>query len=187
MFQSMLVDTQAFCALGNRISRLLSSQLRLHASGDTQWLKQLDEQLAAGAALPSEFQLPQLAKPGGPAAVPLLLLYRRDWWRRLAELGTAEDLGVGSALPSTWSQLLPLLRALLNRDLDGDGAPDHVLCADLHTGCKGWAVLSAVFASLAQTQGTEQGLWFNTSHLTFTTGDCGWARMDLAAISRMCL
>ncbi|PNW81448.1 hypothetical protein CHLRE_07g356550v5 [Chlamydomonas reinhardtii] len=63
-----------------------------------------------------------------------------------------------------------LLSALRNSDLDGDGQADHVLCADLQPGCKGWALLAAVYASLAQTHGTQQGIWFNATDLSPAVG-----------------
>ncbi|EFJ51852.1 hypothetical protein VOLCADRAFT_87447 [Volvox carteri f. nagariensis] len=66
-----------------------------------------------------------------------------------------------SSVPPTWTLFVLLLSDLLNRDFDGDGVPDHALCVDLMPGCKGGAVLAAIYASLAQTHGTAQGLWFN--------------------------
>ncbi|GLI67004.1 hypothetical protein VaNZ11_011072 [Volvox africanus] len=145
--------------------------LRAHSSGNTSWLEQLEAAAAAGEhPLSNEMLVPRPGKPGGPAAVPLLLLYRRDWWRALlakagggsSDPSAEEEVAV---LPPTWPLLVQLVSELLNRDLDGDGRQDHVLCVDLMPGCKGWALLSAIFASLVQTNGTEQGVWFNLTDL----------------------
>ncbi|KAG2423038.1 hypothetical protein HXX76_015554 [Chlamydomonas incerta] len=160
----------------------LLSLLRAHASGNTSWLAQLNASAAAGAELPAELLTPRLGSADGPAAAPLLLLYRRDWWQRLAAAGglgsdsssSTSGGGNGTAaeqlLPPTWDLLVQLLAALRNSDLDGDGQADHVLCADLQPGCKGWALLAAVYASVAQTHGTQQGVWFNATDLRPAVG-----------------
>ncbi|KAG2423040.1 hypothetical protein HXX76_015556 [Chlamydomonas incerta] len=152
--------------------------LRAHASGNTSWLAQLNASAAAGAELPAELLTPRLGSADGPAAAPLLLLYRRDWWQRLAAAGGRADNSSGGGngtaaeqlLPPTWDLLVQLLAALRNSDLDGDGQADHVLCADLQPGCKGWALLAAVYASVAQTHGTQQGVWFNATDLRPAVG-----------------
>ncbi|GLC64161.1 hypothetical protein PLESTF_000131300, partial [Pleodorina starrii] len=115
--------------------------LRQHASGNTSWLRQLEVSAAAGESLPPQLMVPPPGKPGGPAATPLLLLYRRDWWRALVAAGgtgrsgssgsvgaTAEEqyADAAAALPPTWPMLAQLASELINRDLDGDGTPDHV-------------------------------------------------------------
>ncbi|KAG2494400.1 hypothetical protein HYH03_007452 [Edaphochlamys debaryana] len=138
------------------------SQLQAHAAGNHTWLEQLNTSATAGAPLPTSLTVPPPGAEGGPPAAPLLLLYRRDWWERLA----AEAGAASAPLPPTWPLLAGLLSSLLNKDLDGDGRADHVLCADLMPGCKGGAVLAAIWASLAQTQGTSQGLWFNATDLS---------------------
>ncbi|KAG2434337.1 hypothetical protein HYH02_012357 [Chlamydomonas schloesseri] len=159
--------------------------LRAHAAGNTSWLRQLNASAAAGAELPAEVLTPRLGSADGPAAAPLLLLYRRDWWQRLVEIwglggNSGDDSGSGGGsgnttfaeqlLPPTWDLLVRLLGVLRNSDLDGNGSADHVLCADLQPGCKGWAVLAAVYASVAQTQGTQQGMWFNATDLRPAVG-----------------
>ncbi|KAG2434341.1 hypothetical protein HYH02_012359 [Chlamydomonas schloesseri] len=163
----------------------LLPMLRAHAAGNTSWLRQLNASAAAGAELPAELLTPPLGGTDGPAAAPLLLLYRRDWWQRLVEMwglggnsgdGSGSGGGSGNAtfaeqlLPPTWDLLVRLLGVLRNSDLDGNGSADHVLCADLQPGCKGWAVLAAVYASVAQTQGTQQGMWFNATDLRPAVG-----------------
>ncbi|GLI60236.1 hypothetical protein VaNZ11_002325 [Volvox africanus] len=69
-------------------------------------------------------------------------------------------------LPPTWNLFSLLVADLVNRDLDGDGLPDHVLCIDMMPGCKGGALLAAIYAALAQANGTSQGLWFNPLDLS---------------------
>ncbi|GLC34199.1 hypothetical protein PLESTM_000168700 [Pleodorina starrii] len=159
--------------------------LRQHASGNTSWLRQLEVSAAAGESLPPQLMVPPPGKPGGPAAAPLLLLYRRDWWRALLAAGstgrngssgsagaTAEEqyADAAAALPPTWPMLAQLASELINRDLDGDGKPDHVLCLDLMPGCKGWALLSAIYASMVQTNGTQQGVWYAQTNFSSTLG-----------------
>ncbi|KAG2428782.1 hypothetical protein HXX76_011482 [Chlamydomonas incerta] len=69
------------------------------------------------------------------------------------------------AEPRTWDELLALAAAVEGRDMDGDGHPDHGLCLDLARGCKLWSVLSAVYASMAQTEGRAQGVWFDVGSM----------------------
>jgi hypothetical protein len=125
-------------------------QLRAHAGGNASWLRQLESNATAGQPLPPQLLVPRPGRAGGPAATPLLLYYRRDWWRALLAAGRASS-GDGAsggggglseadeeqeALPPTWLLLADLVSELLNKDLDGDGRPDHVLCVDLTPG--GW-------------------------------------------------
>lgn len=82
---------------------------------------------------------------GLPISSPglLLLHYRAD------VLAHAEV-----PVPSTWEQLLQVVQGLNGTvDMDGDGQVDHALCLDLWSSCSTGSLLSAVFASMAQSQG----------------------------------
>ncbi|KAG2485178.1 hypothetical protein HYH03_016067 [Edaphochlamys debaryana] len=149
--------------------------LRAHASSpNSSWLRQLESDAAAGSGLPPQLLAPRPGQAGGAAPAPLLLLYRRDWLERLAagdgvsgrRRSTAETRGASDLLPPTWDMLAQLLGSLVNRDLDGDGRPDHALCVNLLPDCKGGALLTAIWASLAQSGGTAQGLWFNSADMS---------------------
>ncbi len=108
--------------------------------------------MAAGQPLPTQLLVQRPGQSGGPAAAPLLLYYRRDWWRALiagsragsggsvgGSGGELSDADAAAALPPTWLLLADLVSELLNKDLDGDGQPDHVLCVDLMPGgCQMW-------------------------------------------------
>ncbi|KAG2491446.1 hypothetical protein HYH03_010232 [Edaphochlamys debaryana] len=138
--------------------------LRLKADNNTRELEELERQTAAGQPLPSAYLSVPPSRAGGPTVVPLVLLYRRDWWETLVAQQPSflarSALGSGPrSLPSTWNDMAQLFQSLVNRDFDNDGREDHVLCADLMPGCKGWGLLSAIFSSLVQTQGSRQGVW----------------------------
>ncbi|KAG2490770.1 hypothetical protein HYH03_010920 [Edaphochlamys debaryana] len=99
--------------------------------------------------------------------------YLRDWLpaaveaaRAAAGLPASSGGGGGgeaaaAQAPATWEELLALAAAVEGRDLDGDGQADHGLCLDTHRACKVWGLLSAVYASMAQTAGQQQGVWFD--------------------------
>ncbi|KAG2490769.1 hypothetical protein HYH03_010919 [Edaphochlamys debaryana] len=100
----------------------------------------------------------------------LALFFRRDWLPAAvkaarAAAGLPASSGGGGAAasqaPDTWEELLALAAAVEGRDLDGDGQPDHGLCLDTTRACKVWGLLSAVYASMAQTAGQQQGVWFD--------------------------
>ncbi|KAG2494430.1 hypothetical protein HYH03_007482 [Edaphochlamys debaryana] len=129
------------------------------AAGNSSWLQQLELATAKGARLPPFLLSNRPDRPGGPAVTPLVLLYRRDWWDRWVASGAVGGPSVLNSVPATWDGFARLLSSLLNKDLDGDGRADHVLCADLMPGCKGWAVLSAILASMVQSKGNNQGIW----------------------------
>ncbi|KAG2482347.1 hypothetical protein HYH03_018717 [Edaphochlamys debaryana] len=100
----------------------------------------------------------------------IALFYRRDWLPAAVEAaraaaGLPASSGGGGAAaaqaPATWEELLALAAAVEGRDLDGDGQPEHGLCLDTMRACKVWGLLSAVYASMAQTEGQQQGVWFD--------------------------
>ncbi|KAG2494440.1 hypothetical protein HYH03_007492 [Edaphochlamys debaryana] len=142
--------------------------VRAHDAGNTSWLRALDAAIAAGGSVPAELKSPPPDQPGGTTITGLLLLYRRDWWRKLPASGPS-----GTAPPPpTWPQFVSLLASLLNEDLDGNGdTADHVLCIDIMPSCKGWAVLSAIFSSIMQTQGLRAGQWFDKSTMIPNIGN----------------
>ncbi|KAG2492922.1 hypothetical protein HYH03_008835 [Edaphochlamys debaryana] len=73
-------------------------------------------------------------------------------------------------LPATWEALAAMAAAAEGRDLDGDGTPDHGLCLDVRPGCKAWSVLSAVYVSIAQRYGKQQGAWFDRDSMAPLVG-----------------
>eukprot|EP00198_Chlamydomonas_reinhardtii_P009142 XP_001698479.1 predicted protein [Chlamydomonas reinhardtii] len=85
-------------------------------------------------------------------------LYRKDWLAAARALVSTPASGGAR----TQQQQAPVE----GRDMDGDGQPDHGLCLDLARGCKLWSLLSAVYASMAQTEGRAQGVWFDTGSMT---------------------
>jgi hypothetical protein len=93
---------------------------------------------------------------GIPLSVsPLLMYVRRDILA--AHHQQQQGLSASGAL-STWSGLIRLAATLNGTvDSDGDGQPDYALCLPLHVPCAAASLLTAVFASLAQTQGGWAG------------------------------
>ncbi|KXZ56031.1 hypothetical protein GPECTOR_2g1583 [Gonium pectorale] len=77
-----------------------------------------------------------------------LLYWRRDLFAALNLTGP----------PATWEELLGAARRLEGVDLNGDGAPDSLICWQL-AGCseEGGIVLSAMLAAMTQYQGSSTG------------------------------
>lgn len=61
----------------------------------------------------------------------------------------------------TWQQLLSIVQAVNGTDMDGDGMGDWGLCMDLHKGCMGGPILSAIAASMIQSHGLSHGLYLD--------------------------
>lgn len=77
--------------------------------------------------------------------------------------------------PDTWDEYLEIAKAVHGQDMNGDGAPDYGSCLFKKRNAQSfWLVLSIAGAFL-QTQGTGQGIFFDTDTMEPLTRNEGFA------------
>ena len=115
------------------------------------------------------------------------LLVRRDLEAQYeAEVGRRPNL-------ADWDGLAEFAHHWDGKDLNGDGVADFGPC-NSRCNAEGWGYmalggpLSIVYASIVQTQGTAQGIYFNTSTMepNFPTNALGLAIEKYTNVSRAC-
>lgn len=79
-----------------------------------------------------------------------MVYYRSDVLRR-----------VGLAPPETWEDYLKIARALNRQDLNGDGTPDFGTCIAKKRAAQSYWMFWSIAASFLQSQGTQQGSFFD--------------------------
>ncbi|KXZ56879.1 hypothetical protein GPECTOR_1g793 [Gonium pectorale] len=135
------------------------------AAADLGWLAEADRELAWWDVLQpyrdslALYDSTHRALPVG--AGPVLLFARVDVLTAVRE-----------RVPETWQQLLELARRYGSLRRPGD--PPHALCLPAGPDCSRLHVLDALWASVAQTRGRQQGLHFNPWD--------GRPRLDTAAL-----
>ena len=78
--------------------------------------------------------------------------------------------------PKTWEEYLTAAAAFNGKDLNGDGEADYGSCIPKVRGGQGyWWVLN-VAAPYIQSQGTAQGMFFNTDDMTPLVNNEGFIR-----------
>jgi len=79
-----------------------------------------------------------------------MVYYRSDILRR-----------VGLTPPETWEDYLKIARALNRQDLNGDGTPDFGSCIAKKRAAQSYWMFWSIAASFLQSQGTQQGSFFD--------------------------
>ncbi|NJK80496.1 MAG: extracellular solute-binding protein, partial [Chloroflexaceae bacterium] len=64
--------------------------------------------------------------------------------------------------PATWQDYLTIAEHFHEQDLNGDGTPDYGSCIAKKSGEQAYLMLWSVASAFIQTQGTQQGAFFNT-------------------------
>lgn len=107
---------------------------------------------------------------GGIYTIPLdgdfnMIYYRTDVFK-----------DAGLTPPKTWEDYLKVAEALNGKDLNGDGTADYGSCIPKKRGGQGyWWVLN-VASGYLQSQGTAQGMFFNTDDMTPLVKNDGFIR-----------
>jgi multiple sugar transport system substrate-binding protein len=107
---------------------------------------------------------------GGIYTIPLdgdfnMIYYRTDVFK-----------DAGLTPPATWEDYLKDAEALNAKDLNGDGTPDYGSCIPKKRAGQGyWWVLN-VASGYLQSQGTAQGMFFNTDDMTPLVKNDGFIR-----------
>jgi len=93
-----------------------------------------------------------------------MLYYRTD---------VLEELGL--APPRTWEEYLSVAEAAHGKDMNGDGQPDYGSCMFKKRNAQGYYAIMSIAAQFVQTQGTGQGIFFNTEDMTPMVNNEAWA------------
>ncbi len=68
--------------------------------------------------------------------------------------------------PATWDDYMTIAKKYQGQDLNGDGQPDYGSCIAKKKGAQSYWWIISVAAGLLQSQGTNQGAFFNTKDMT---------------------
>lgn len=68
----------------------------------------------------------------------------------------------GLAPPQTWDDYLNIAKTFHGKDLNGDGEPDYGSCVSKKRGAQAYWFITSVAGAYLQSQGTAQGVFFDT-------------------------
>ena len=71
----------------------------------------------------------------------------------------------GLKAPTTWDDYLTIAQKYQGQDLNGDGEPDYGSCIAKKKGAQSYWWIISVAAGLLQSQGTNQGAFFDTTNM----------------------
>jgi len=77
--------------------------------------------------------------------------------------------------PRTWEEYLKVAAAIHGKDYNGDGEPDYASCLFKKRGGQNFFNILSIAAPFIQTQGTGQGIFFNTDTMKPTINNAGMA------------
>ena len=67
--------------------------------------------------------------------------------------------------PKTWDDYLNIAKTEQGKDLNGDGTPDYGSCISMKRNAQAYWFIYSVAGAFIQTQGTSQGVFFNTDNM----------------------
>src|SRR5262249_39990828 len=67
--------------------------------------------------------------------------------------------------PATWDDYLSIAQKYQGKDLNGDGQPDYGSCIAQKVGAQSYWWIISIVAGLIQSQGTNQGVFFDTDNM----------------------
>ncbi|MFK7856843.1 MAG: ABC transporter substrate-binding protein [Granulosicoccus sp.] len=92
-----------------------------------------------------------------------MLYYRRDIF---------DEMGI--AAPRNWDEYLAAAKATHGKDLNGDGEPDYGSCIFKKRNAQSYFAIMSVAAAFSQTQGTGQGIFFDTETMKPLINNEAW-------------
>ncbi|RME74701.1 MAG: extracellular solute-binding protein, partial [Chloroflexi bacterium] len=78
--------------------------------------------------------------------------------------------------PKTWDDYLKIAATFHGKDLNGDGDPDYGSCISKKRGAQAYWFIYTIASAFIQSQGTSQGVFFNTKDMTPLTNNEAFAR-----------
>jgi len=94
-----------------------------------------------------------------------MVYYRKD---------VLDELGLEP--PKTWDEYLEVAAAANGKDMNGDGAADFGSCMFKKRNAQSFYAIMSIAAPFVQTQGTGQGIFFDTEDMTPMVQNEAWAR-----------
>jgi multiple sugar transport system substrate-binding protein len=94
-----------------------------------------------------------------------MVYYRKD---------VLDELGLQP--PKTWDEYLEVAAAANGKDMNGDGQADFGSCMFKKRNAQSFYAIMSIAAPFVQTQGTGQGIFFNTEDMTPIVNNDAWAR-----------
>ena len=82
----------------------------------------------------------------------------------------------GIAPPKTWEEYLEAGAAIHGKDMNGDGEADYGSCTFMKRNAQSYFAIQSVAASMVQSKGTGEGLYFNTDDMTPKVNNAAWKK-----------
>lgn len=159
----------------NRYDVIIHTPIWLPDFVNANYLADLTERVQADTALAWDDITPFFQKYGGTYndniyAVPVdgdyyMLYYRSD---------LLEEAGLNP--PATWDEYLTTAAQLHGKDLNQDGTPDYGSCLPKKANHVGWWAFWSIAGSYLQSNGTNQGGFFDTETMAPLTNNPAFAR-----------
>ena len=83
---------------------------------------------------------------------------------------------LGLQPPKTWDEYLKVAAAAHGKDMNGDGEADFGSCMFKKRNAQSFYAIMSIAASYVQSQGTGQGIFFNTEDMTPMVNNEAWAK-----------
>lgn len=78
--------------------------------------------------------------------------------------------------PRTWEKYLEAGAAIHGQDMNGDGEPDYGSCTFMKRNAQSYFAIQSVAASIVQSKGTGEGLYFNPEGMTPKVNNAAWKK-----------
>ena len=83
---------------------------------------------------------------------------------------------LGLEPPKTWDEYLEVAAAANGKDMNGDGEADYGSCMFKKRNAQSYYAIMSIAATYVQSQGTGQGIFFNTEDMTPMVNNEAWAK-----------
>ncbi|MEO9824054.1 MAG: extracellular solute-binding protein [Paracoccaceae bacterium] len=94
-----------------------------------------------------------------------MMYYRRD----ILEANGLEP-------PNTWDEYLDIASKINGQDMNGDGEPDYGSCIFKKRNAQSYFVIQSVAASMVQSKGTSEGIYFDPETMKPKINNAAWKR-----------
>lgn len=78
--------------------------------------------------------------------------------------------------PNTWDEYLDIASKIHGQDMNGDGEPDYGSCIFKKRNAQSYFVIQSVAASMVQSKGTSEGIYFDPETMAPKINNAAWKR-----------